>query len=128
MKALRDYAHLYLGQIMRYTGNGKPFRGTKIDEPLTVDNYNLMLFSNDRKLVLRPLSDMTEEEARDIWDSTMPNIGYKHNHKDRLLCSTHTIVTSAVVIPVLLAHGFDLFGLIEAGVAVKKVTVNTPNN
>lgn len=161
MKTLKDYAHLYLGQIMRYTGNGKPFRGTRIDEPLTVENYHLMLFSNDRKLVLRPLSVLTEDEAIEIAEIMYGqpdsikwrmedkgdyfNVYRKHYGRsftidkasgdiDRYekidivneagdrseVSELETTLNHHITTAYMLSRGFDLFGLIDSGLAVSK--------
>lgn len=167
MKELKTYAHLYIGQIMRYVGNGKPFRGTKIDEPLTVENYNLMLFSNDRKLVLRPLSELTEDEAIEIAEIMYGqpdsikwrmedkgdyfNVYRKHygrsftidkasgdidryektdfvNEAGDLSEASELEITlnHHIITAYMLSRGFDLFGLIDSGLAVSKTETKNP--
>lgn len=103
---IKDYLHLYLGQVMRYTGEGRPFRGTSAYEILSIDNFELMAFSNQRKLVLRTLESLTEEEMIKIFHMPIP----KENH---------TIKTGNEFRQ-LLALGVDLFGLIDAGLAIDK--------
>ena len=47
---------------MRFTGEPqKQFRGTKVEEILTIENYKMLTFSHLRKPILRPLSDLTKE-------------------------------------------------------------------
>lgn len=46
---------------MQYIGQGRPFRGTKKVEELNIQNIELLMFSNHRKPILRPLSDTTKE-------------------------------------------------------------------
>ena len=54
-------SYLLHGVIMSYTGTGRPFRDTKKEEILTFENIELMLFSNQRKVVLRSFSGLTKE-------------------------------------------------------------------
>jgi hypothetical protein len=63
---IKDVLHLYLGSDMVHTGDGKPFRGTSKVEKLTIENFELLSFSTQRKLSLRKLSDMTEEERKNL--------------------------------------------------------------
>lgn len=53
----------YLGHICRYDMEGRPFRGTDKNELLTTENLALLCFSNHRKMVLKPLSAITDEDA-----------------------------------------------------------------
>lgn len=72
------------------------------------------------KLVLRPLSDMTEEEwvetcRRQQWATGSPkflNEGTVMMMNIKPDCFTY-----------LLSHGFDIFGLIEENLAINKTTI-----
>lgn len=59
------------------------------------------------KLILRPLSDMTEEEMIEV-DVDVPNILSEY---EKLRPTAFSF---------LLSKGFDLFGLIDAGLAIDK--------
>jgi len=59
MITLKEIAgYLPYGLKVIYTGNGKPFKGTKRIEELTIQNLELMLFLNKRAPLFHPLSDL----------------------------------------------------------------------
>ena len=121
MKKLKDHLHLYLGceaLVEGYTNRKYPFnyRG--------IINYQLLLESGQHyssvkaiKPILRPLSDMTEEEAREgeIW-GVWHDVNLMGEDWDTFGFSPHNFKH-------LLSKGFDLFGLIEAGLAIDKTTL-----
>lgn len=141
MKDIKDYIHLYIGcEVIApnpyYADDGIKLAkgiltgihgeygaeiqfiidGNAEEEPAYDREFEL-------KPVLRRLSSITEEEAREIWDSSMVNIGYMYNHCDRLLRSTNTIEVISPVLPKLLRMGFDLFGLIDSNLAIDSSTI-----
>ena len=124
MKTLENILHLYLDcdvmvdLTMRAKLIGYQNGYCVIQYYGDSSGYTMHNQFNIIKPILRPLDSMTEEEAKDIWDKCMPNGGYKHNHKDRLLCSTHTVVIASPLFPELLSKSFDLFGLIDSGLAL----------
>jgi hypothetical protein len=108
---IKEVLHLYLGCkfVMRIRDTDT------LTSPIhfSVDALKATYATNQDKitpiLLLRRLSSMSEEEAREIWDSTMERTGYKYNHVDRLLASCNRIEVIAPVIPELLKRGFWLF-------------------
>lgn len=112
---------LYLGCQVRFMQNDKlTLVGIDEDSELPVicllEGKHRRVFSIDEiKLLLRPLSSMTEEEAEEIWYMAEP----KH-----VLTTTRTgnitvqVALSSERTRWLLSKGFDLFGLIESGDAI----------
>jgi len=98
---------------VEYTGSGRPFRGTKKIETLTIQNIELMSFSNMRKIHLRPLSQLTE---------TIEHGGERFVPNERMgrpnveLIIDPTLLLYYIVNYMHSLH-FDTFGLIEAGLA-----------
>jgi hypothetical protein len=141
MKKIEDYAHLYLGcpvllESEMYGVGGKP---DKIHERLVVidkhgcEGEKHILYEGDFKLILRPLSDMTEEEALEVVRITRPNaelVKYKEgcwwsfrdpNDGTIYKWRKHPLeYLTPEQTRILLSKGFDLFGLIEAGLALDK--------
>ena len=129
MKRIEDYLHLYLGcecitedkKIGRLCDIGSDYANEMI--LLTVrysdDSDDWDVFNDDPKdvtrikLLLRPLSDMTEEEKNESGFGTTN----KHDaHK-------FTITTHFETMRYLLSKGFDLFSLIESGLAIDKTKI-----
>ena len=127
MKLTKEKLFPYLpyNVMIYYIGEGRPFRGTKKKEILTCKNMKLMLFSNQRKIALKPLSDLTKEievngekfvpHNRTQVGMTMPfyqnNIGIIENR-----IQTNTITYSDMIY--LISLHFDVFGLIKEGLAI----------
>lgn len=119
-KDRKDYLHLYLGCDIRnnITGTIVKLNSGWLHE-LRSNSYEL----NDWKLILRPLSDMTEEEAKDCHNLTTIQksidgkdvIGYYRENEPFL---------EPIQFAFLLSKHFDLFGLIDAGLAIDKTTLN----
>jgi hypothetical protein len=108
-KKIEDYLHLYLGCGMRYATHHEPQNEVYI---LTVENLKEAIEFKD-KPILRPLSDMTEEEFY-----------YVEQHKIYQGEIVQTFpLGAAELTKFLLSKHFDLFGLIEAGLAVDKTTL-----
>lgn len=129
-KKIEDYLHLYLGCEISVNGTGGyKLIGLKPDiwniaafEVLNViaehDHFGEETFdiaeaegihSDDIKLILRPLSDMTEHEAefqsQAAWDGKP------------------TIIMNAEITKYLLSCSFDLFNLIENNLAIDKTQI-----
>lgn len=126
-REIKDYLHLYLGCECQ-TDEGKIgwFSGFDVCERdysitmITVrfsDKSDDWTVLNDNeecdriKLILRPLSDMTEEEDQ----IELP----KHNRGEFI--DMHWYPEGYVW---LLSKGFDLFGLIDEGLAINKTTLS----
>lgn len=146
-KKIEDYLHLYIGceAVVDYHENKK--EGVCIDAITGMDGKYLFTTNGETflhkkvKPILRPLSDMTEEEKTEIakqwtWYEEMQIVGEQHfNIRHEI---NHQMVEKALdftneddgdrmsplayyqVLPYLLKHGFDLFGLIESGLAIDK--------
>lgn len=154
-RELKDYLHLYLGCECEsaFVGKNQRFVGITKTRPAEnaqyIDSAMVQFIINGRfetrpcsprliKPILRPLSDMTEEEFRQlvasdgvsegdylsgIWYgdkqltityNSYGNKSYKHYESDAL---------PTKIIPFLLSKHFDLFGLIEAGLAIDSTTL-----
>ena len=103
-KDIKDYLNLYLGSAIIDASDGNFI----VCESLDADFLKYLLESQrlkDFRLVLRPLSDMTSKE----------NL----THMDNSKWGPYT----AIEFKWLLSEGFDLFGLIEAGLAIDKTTL-----
>lgn len=130
-KNISDYLHLYLGCDVKLNGN-------KVNRSLT--SYMLNEIENghwqdDIKPILRPLSDMSEEEKIMLCCLNMPN-GWQPGHiyetNDDDIAAMRIFDYQgdykSLYIPKkrispnnflwLLSKHFDLFGLIEAGLAL----------
>lgn len=170
-KKLEDYLHLYPGCELR-SSTGSVRLMSVIAEIPPCTNWGIAVLNGnqsyttklgDYKPVLRPLSDMKEEEVLKIcsivsptifgdfrynkwkvtiereWDSTQKNYtvvreGDSHSFEvdcidgDIFLWEDHQYIDA----PYMdfnykfeyLKMGFDLFGLIDAGLAVDKTTLN----
>jgi len=117
-KNIKDYLHLYLGcgiwsdAIQEHVGTLYGIFGNKIHLKVRGVDYTPTI--GQYKPILRQLSDITEEEKnwfgwdRETWDYTINKMSYKtyHFHGDELLY--------------LLSKHFDLFGLIDNGLAIDK--------
>jgi len=134
MKALKDYIHFYLRQECQtptrvYNDEipGKPYklRGQILDIDLVIDQAGVHLPGNpitdlnnyafsELKLILRPLSSITIEEAKEV-NIEMGQILLAQIPKDAGLK-----FFTANQFQWFLSKGFDLFGLIEEGLAIKK--------
>lgn len=94
--------------------------------------HSVLLSENSVKPILRPLSDITDAERLLYYDEFLKDdtdikFGYSHDHKCNyanlhLKYSKFEPKTTLW----LLKQGFDLFGLIEAGLAIDKTTM-TPH-
>jgi hypothetical protein len=125
--AVTEYLHLYKGCNVRHKDGwigrllgvnetlGRAFQPLKIEAP-----NGLAVWWNWKDItpILRPLSDMTEEEYN-TWEN---GIGGK------LRTGTHDLIEEdALKTHYLLSKHFDLFGLIEAGLAIDATTINNQN-
>jgi hypothetical protein len=115
-KEIKDYLHLYIGCRVRYTGMAN-------DRILTATWLGSLIKTNawqNIKPILRPLPTMTKKEAKKngFW-STIHNmiVGVNERHVRYNLYSAKQIIW-------LLSEGFDIFGLIESGLAIDKNELN----
>lgn len=105
MKKIEDYLHLYYGAELKFK---RP--DDKIYSIFKVGQEELGYRFSDMKLILRPLSDMTEEEGAEYTK--------KVTHGLSFMVGEHQAQSYAEATRYLLSNHFDLFGLIEAGLAI----------
>lgn len=132
MKHLKQILPLYLGQ--KVGANGQYFR--LIPEMLQL--MALEIQRGDYNLYLRPLSSMTEEEAREVCefiDFDFKGVEIRHKMVIMYDIDLHKLTLSddgevqtpfplnLELIPFLCSKGFDCFGLIQAGVAKDVTTI-----
>lgn len=104
IKDISQYLFLYIGCDLRVFSDGCKSSGTVV---LTGENLNLAIESG-WKPVLRPLSDITEEEMNEYSD-----LAYHYQHEYLRL-----IFHDGSQFKYLLSKRFDLFSLIESGLAI----------
>ena len=131
-KKLKDYLHLYLGCDCIADGITFKLNGVQLTDTGTLAYDGTMIdFINqcwwvenaDFKMILRSLESMTEEEALECWKLT-------HRMENELIqingwqvvdyYRRETNFYEAVEFHYLLSKHFDLFGLIDAGIAIEK--------
>jgi len=128
-KHIKDYLHYYIGcdVLLRLEGYENPMPITGIGETFFVlkfqngDSKIRIQHINCIRLILRPLSSMTDEElnvcGNMIYDfSDDPELS-KHKWRD------FEIGLAPEQFHYLLQQGFDLFGLIESGLAIDKTKI-----
>lgn len=116
-KDIKDYLHLYLGSefLSDYPTNPTSpqiLTGHTFEQIVHCTNDGLCWNPKYIKLLLRPLSDMTEEERTTVIDINVQML--KQNSL------TGSMKYDGHSCAYLLSKGFDLFGLIEAGLAIDK--------
>lgn len=113
-KKIKDYLHLYLGceAIITDVRNDAPDEHwAAIGNRITIDTSFLHYISEgwiSVKPILRKLSDMTEQENKEL---------KKIKHSDVF------IIKNAEITQWLLSKHFDLFNLIESGLAIDATTL-----
>lgn len=109
-KELKDYLHLYIGCRMLLG------EGAYVD--LTPERYarHLRQLEDGKglpiKLFLRPLSDITEEETQ---NAMLPML-----FAMKVIEGEERLKQLAEIARFLISRDFDVFGLIEAGIALSK--------
>jgi hypothetical protein len=124
-KNIKDYLHLYIGCNVQWN-KARGFTLTKVnwlfnefeidqDESGYTETFNEKTV-HEIKPILRPLSDMTEEECHTLGWAYLNSNGNKIlNHSPEYL--------NPEDFKYLLSRGFDLFGLIESGLAIDKSSI-----
>lgn len=150
---IKDYLHYYIGQKYRtkYVDLDGPnhwliLTAKRLDK---LDDLSIEWV----QLALRKLEDMTDQEAFDLCEFQWPVevtkyiraqrgvvVEFRRKHSDPEMNNADGYTYSAKAINwglnhwttyqfhYLLSRGFDLFGLIPAGLAIDAKTLNTPNN
>lgn len=118
MKELKDYLHLYIGCKLQRGG-------TVTYALLSAAEYASFDAWSDLKPILRPLSDMTEEEKTEYKAkfNGMESTNILPEIRAGRLINFHLNSKSPFEVAFLLSKGFDLFGLIEAGLAIDKTKI-----
>jgi len=142
-KKLSDYLHLYLGCDLYIHEQGEtPFKSKfeAIDvtgRPIAKEYDHHILWKFDEvKPILRPLSDMTEDEFNeiklefsvDILNAYISPATY-HDRPWHVIVLENRLQTNTLKFNdgmILLRKHFDLFGLIESGLAIDKTTYQQP--
>lgn len=134
-KKIQDYLHLYLGCECRMTKSSyhavhELHLSVKTSFTLTAKLLHYFIAPTTMAVIkplLRPLSDMTEEELQEcgnlVYDFSDDQSGLdlnNHRWEDFYL-------TTSEQFHWLLSRHFDLFGLIESGLAIDKTTTSKPN-
>jgi hypothetical protein len=128
---LQDYLHLYLGCYVavkgeRWVNNGFVGRLIGVTEDRALiefmgDNWEKF---EDFKPILRPLSDMTDDECHEYGvESDSGEFSYGTISSDCTIGGHHHILDITRIAEItrcLCESGFDCFGLIEAGLAIDK--------
>ena len=137
MKELKDYLHLYLGCQFVVKINNTDM----LSAPMVLDEAALFSASRSESYfdfikpipILRPLSDMTQDEADVIWGildwneritgvARITDIIREFDviEEDNDTTSNAHWGYLCKIFPYLLKYGFDLFGLHEAGLCLYK--------
>lgn len=114
---------LYLGQQAEYTSH----RGTNIQaiHPFDLEREEHG-FKYTIKPLLRPLSDISEEELRDVFPGESNPEAYTTEFWKSHLKEYGVPTLKPEQFTYLLSRGFDLFNWIEQGLAVSKPAIGTP--
>lgn len=126
-KQLKDYLHLYLGCECMYLNGEAVISEISMDSryellcsvKLKGGKKHLQAAIEKVKPILRPLPDMTDEEKKEI------DKQYKAFTKSKTFNDTGVVMWAAKHTQILLSKHFDLFGLIESGLAIDKTKTNT---
>jgi hypothetical protein len=117
MKQLSDYIHLYLGaDCFEIIGNKRLNRVLKVTPEII--RYCLT-GTGTYVLSLRRLSSMTEEQMNECWFNMPGPVEVRCEYKDG---GVKKFDATPEQVLYLLSKGFDLFGLIDAGLAIDAAT------
>lgn len=129
-KNIKDYLHLYLGceceALVKYSETSQKWvkgylAGIVKGKPQAQlydafgNAWELLHETEEIKPILRPLPDLTNDEAKVLGYNRAIDWWRDHGH-----FGTHSAKNFAY----LLKQGFDLFGLIESGLAIDKTKLN----
>jgi hypothetical protein len=112
---IKDYLHLYLGCKINTSLNGTTLTGYWYDR--------IMRGECDGLPILRPLSDMTEEEKQQIGFESYQALRGKQSEIRNLPAKEISCTWAAKQTAYLLKQGFDLFNLIEKNLAIDKTKI-----
>lgn len=153
MKEIKDYLHLYLGcrvivedKLMgTLEGVSTPNAGCSGDNPLIFFDDGEVSTGDFEietvKPILRPLSDMKKEETLAAFHMSYQDakyqfdefqkvdnndFGWRARNQNGMECFMPANSFKPDVLLYLLKQGFDLFGLIESGLAIDKTKTQNP--
>ena len=113
-KELKDYAHLYYGCKLWLEFRDGSSGGHELDcywlKYLTVEGYSVTTKPTSLKLILRPLSSITNEERLERGKAII------QYGKAEIEAEYHRW---------MLSKGFDMFGLVDAGIALDKTKIKS---
>lgn len=134
MKTIENILHLYLGCDVKHNDSSHVFKLTGYD--ISTGQITLhgkcdiyCKLTADYKPILRPLDSMTEEEAITLYDEMFPDVQRRDDFKAKIIIDQVTrtgvyyegkvsIMDYVNWFPWLLSKSFDLFGLIDSGLAL----------
>lgn len=127
-KELKDYLHLYLGCQMK-TSEGEIVTLISVNRDGSAfarnDSLQCHGFLSDTKLILRPLSDINDKEARECWFAS--GIGGQVTNYKHALTGYYfpdcTVYQMSLITNWLRENWFDIDGLILADLAIDKTTL-----
>lgn len=135
---IKDYLHLYLGcQVIGTYNDASGSKGYLtgvtnggydceiqfiLEDGINVEEEPQYNEVKDVKPILRPLSDMTEDEVEFIGIELKAGTMNAEFIRTSKYCWT-LVHTEPEVFRFLLSNHFDLFGLIDAGLAIDKTTL-----
>lgn len=114
---IKEYLHLYIGQEIIHNGGIKE-DAIELTPFILRQFYDFLRQIHDYKLLLRPLSDMTEQDMRIC---ELEDRGYTKS----MLKENMELLLTPTMFLYLLKQGFDLFGLIDARLAIDKTTLKS---
>lgn len=119
-KELKDYLHLYLGAKLRWQYYDYEEDCISIWQTLTASILNNIISDASVSridIALRPLSSMSAKEAKEMSVQGIYNLVQVFGEKcEEISCTSEQFKE-------LLFRHFDLYGLIEAGLAIDKTTL-----
>lgn len=129
-KKIEDFLHLYLGCNAKVLIEKEEVTAliycVRTSRTVTISTIksNFEINMKHVKPILRPLSDMTEDE--EIQVCNICNLMTATNIKQALMNGGHYVIHVGYGFELtvyLLKQGFDLFGLIESNLAIDKTTL-----
>jgi hypothetical protein len=114
MKDIKDYLHLYLGCEAYWQIEG---RESTYHRPI---DYDMLKDSDWIKPILRPLSDMSEEEMDLMYNGMEGFVNIRKEFKQGRILQFDSTPEQ---VRYMLSRSFDLFDLIQSGLAIDKTTL-----
>lgn len=103
------------GYCQLYADGGKPF---------LLESENEVTWTDSIKLILRKLEDMNKDDAQFILDKySFQDVEMPMNETKFAINIAKRISSNIQVVSFLLKEGYDLFGLIENGLAIDSKTL-----